>query len=208
MRELTDEEKKVASDVVQKLQKKCGCELQEINVKVSSENKVPMFIAFDEYGEKLPKERWYIRLTHTSQDYFFPQMVYQYAHEYMHYILQIKFPSQDPKRDWFEEVICEAVSFYILSLKTKPEYKEYLKKTLKCYEKGDDCIADFNEYLKSSHNQERPALKISIDLFRLLSIPSYDRNYAEAEEVWSKILSYDATKNPMPLSRPDWLEAS
>lgn len=53
------------------------------------------------------------------------QTVYQFAHEYMHYLIQRPYDRNNPNEPfaWFEESLCELSSLYILSRMEQLDYK-------------------------------------------------------------------------------------
>lgn len=54
------------------------------------------------------------------------QVIYQFAHEYMHYLIQRSYDRNNPNEPfaWFEESLCELSSLYILSRMEQLDYKK------------------------------------------------------------------------------------
>ena len=72
-----------------------------------------------------------IKITMSRLSYW-AQAVYQYAHEYCHYLINSPLPSL--RDEWFEEVICECASRYVLlNLNNDVEAQEHFKEFFKKY---------------------------------------------------------------------------
>jgi len=142
------------------------------------------------------------------------QFIYQYSHEYTHHIFDNLYRSKGFHFDWFEEVICEAVSLWAfdhfskrpdfwesLSQSSAPyveEVKNYLKNEISRYNKDDSHIPEaYRYYHDRTVDIKRPLLKISADLFHKLS---------NDENAWRTIKRYNAIIYPQPPERPEWLK--
>ncbi|MCL1944386.1 MAG: hypothetical protein FWF56_01045 [Firmicutes bacterium] len=151
----------------------------------------------------------YIAVNCSFEDY--SGFIFQYSHEYTHHIMHTLYPCIFYHYDWFEEVICEAVSYWCLDWFAQNfdwakvgldayqyHIKLYLKLEMDRHYQDDNYIFVSDRYFKSelTFNIKRPRLQIVIDLYKLLV----------CEEVWTTLKNYNPIKQPQGLGRPEWLQ--
>ena len=112
----------------------------------------------------------------NTQENYWCQWIYQFAHEYCHHLINGKFTGEITGLTWFEESICELASMFQLSLfcsswsQSHEEYQTHYAPSLRDYL---DALLSKNLRLLSSASH--PGWLQSWD--SILSEPAYHRDY-------------------------------
>lgn len=141
----------------------------------------------------------------------FCSFIFQYSHEYTHHIMHTLYPCVFYHYDWFEEIICEAISYWCLKwfathfdwarygIPAYPYHMQlFMQIELDKHYQDDSYIYITDKYFKHELNFDikRPRLKMSIDLYQALW---------ENEILWRTIKFYNPVLRPQETRRPEWL---